>query len=379
MKAGTRHSVHLGTALALLLVLTARPESKTKKVPKNPVSEEVRFAMIQRAQIWSPVTVSKMDIRLGPQDKGAFEPNAKVRCDYVEGQLDGATPKFDCRLDDGSVVKVKYGLRGEIEGEVLATRLLWALGFGADRMYPAVVTCRGCAADPWTTRQRVAETHMFDPAVIERKASGHAIATQKIKGWAWPELNKVDRTQGGAPIEQREALQLLAVFIQHSDSKPEQQRLACLSHDSVDDEGNRTGECARPFMLLNDLGQTFGKANFLNRDNVSSVNFDGWSKTGVWKDKKSCIGNISLSRTGTLEHPKISEAGRAFLAGLLVQLTDRQLHDLFDVARVELRSRKPGSGERPATVDEWVAAFKQKRDEIVNRRCDDLTSRHASH
>jgi hypothetical protein len=320
-----------------------------------------------------------MDIRLGPQDKGAFEPNAKVRCDYVEGQLEGATPKFDCRLDDGSVVKVKYGLRGEIEGEVLATRLLWALGFGADRMYPAIVTCRGCAADPWTTRQRVAETHMFDPAVIERKASGHAIATQKIKGWAWPELNKVDRTQGGAPIEQREALQLLAVFIQHSDSKPEQQRLACLSHDSVDDEGNRTGECARPFMLLNDLGQTFGKANFLNRDNVSSVNFDGWSKTGVWKDKKSCIGNISLSRTGTLEHPKISEAGRAFLAGLLVQLTDRQLHDLFDVARVELRSRKPGSGERPATVDEWVAAFKQKRDEIVNRRCDDLTSRHASH
>jgi hypothetical protein len=74
MKAGTRHSVHLGTALALLLVLTARPESKTKKVPKNPVSEEVRFAMIQRAQIWSPVTISKMDIRLGPQDKGASSP-----------------------------------------------------------------------------------------------------------------------------------------------------------------------------------------------------------------------------------------------------------------------------------------------------------------
>jgi hypothetical protein len=145
-----------------------------------------------------------MQIRLGPQDKGAFEPNAKVRCDYVEGQLEGATPKFDCRLDDGSVVKVKYGLRGEVEGEVLATRLLWVLGFGADRMYPAVVTCRGCAADPWTTRQRVAETHTFDPAVIERKASGHAIATQKIKGWAWPELNKVDRTLGGAPIEQRE-------------------------------------------------------------------------------------------------------------------------------------------------------------------------------
>jgi hypothetical protein len=369
MKARMRHSVRLGTALTLLLFITATPESKTKKAPKNPVSEEARFAMIQRAQIWNPVTVSEMEIRLGPQGKGAFEPNAKVACDYVEGQLEGATPKFDCRLDDGSVVKVKYGLRGEVQGEVLATRLLWALGFGADHMYPAIVTCRGCAADPWTERRPVAETHVFDPAAIERKSPGHAIDAKKIKGWAWPELKMIDRTQGGAPIEQRDALQLLAVFIQHSDSKPEQQRLVCLSHDYVDDEGNRTGECAKPFMLLNDVGQTFGKANFLNRDNVSSVNFDGWSKIRVWKDKKSCVGNISLSRTGTLEYPKISEAGRAFLAGLLTQLTDRQLHDLFEVAGVELRSRKPGSGEPPATVDEWVAAFKEKRDEIANRQC----------
>ncbi len=242
------------------------------------VSEEARFAMIQRAQIWTPVTVSRMDVRRGPQGEGAFEPNAAVSCDYVEEKLNGAQPKFDCRLDDGSVVKVKYGLRGEVQGEVLATRLLWALGFGADRMYPVIVTCRGCAADPWTSRYTVTETHVFDPAVIERKAPGRAIETRKVKGWAWPELNMVDQTQGGAPIEQREALQLLAVFIQHTDSKPVQQRLVCLSHGNAGEAG-----CEKPFMLLNDVGQTFGKANFLNRDNVSSVNFDDWSETRVWE------------------------------------------------------------------------------------------------
>jgi hypothetical protein len=365
-----------GAALALLFFVVifvtgfvaVTPEARTKKPLKNPVSEEERFALIQRAQIWNPVTVREMDIRLGPQGKGAFEPGAKVECDYVEGELDGANPKFDCRLSDGTVVKVKYGT-GEVFGEVLSTRLLWALGFGADHMYPAAVTCRGCAADPWKHRHPVAETHLFDPAAIERKAPGHAIDTKRIKGWAWPELKMVDRTQGGAPIEQRDALTLLAVFIQHTDSKSEQQRLACLSHDYVDEEGNRTGECAKPFMLLNDVGQTFGKANFRNSDPVSSVNFDGWSKTRIWEDDKSCVGHMTSSHTGTLEHPQISEAGRAFLSGLLAQLTDRQLHDLFDVARVELRSRKPGSSEPPATVDEWVAAFKQKRDEIANRRC----------
>jgi hypothetical protein len=365
-----RPSVRAGAAFALLLFVAApgTPEPQLGRASKQ-VTEEERFALVQRAQVWNPVAVSQMDLRLGPQGKGALAPNAPVSCDYVEGRLEGAQPKFDCRLEDGSVVKVKYGLRGEVQGEVLATRLLWALGFGADRMYPVIVTCRGCAADPWTTRHAVAETHVFDPAVIERKAPGHTIEARKIKGWAWPELNMIDAVQGGATVEQREALELLAVFIQHSDSKPEQQRLVCLSHDAVDEDGNRTGGCEKPFMLLNDVGQTFGRANYLNRDNMSSVNFDGWSKSRVWEDDRSCKGHIALSRTGTLEHPKISEAGRAFLAGLLTQLTDRQLHDLFDVARVNLRSRKPGSSKPAATVDEWVAAFKQKRDEIVNRRC----------
>jgi len=369
-----RHAGRRWAALALLLFVTAPGTSAQTKSPLKQLSDEARVAIIRRAQVWTPVPVPEMDLRRGPQGEGAFEPNAAVSCDYVEEKLKGAQPKFDCRLDDGSVVKVKYGLHGEVQGEVLATRLLWALGFGADRMYPVIVTCRGCAADPWISRYTVTDTNVFDPAVIERKAPGHAVDTKKIRGWAWPELNLVDQAQGGAPIEQREALALLAAFIQHSDSKPAQQRLVCLSHGGAGEAG-----CAKPFMLLNDVGQTFGKANFLNRDHISSVNFDGWSKTRVWEDGTSCVGRIPQSRTGTLKNPKISEAGRAFLAGLLTQLTDRQLHDLFEVARVELRSRKPGSDERPATIDEWVTAFKEKRDEIVNRRCDDLTSRHASH
>ena len=73
--------------------------------------------------------------------------------------------------------------------------------------------------------------------------------------------------------------------------------------------------------------------------------------------------------SGTLGDPAISEAGRAFLAGLLLQLTDQQLHDLFEVGRVDSRSRKPNSSAPAATVDEWVAAFTHKRDEVVTNRC----------
>src|SRR5207247_2355989 len=163
--------------------------------------------------------------------------------------------KFQCAIAPGDEVKVKYGqANAEVYGEVAATRLLWALGFGADHMYPVTVECRDCPVDPARAPQERQHQVRFYPAAVERKMPG---------------------------------------------------------------------------------------------------------ETGRG------VGNIAKSVTGTLDHPVISEEGRAFLADLLMQLSDAQLHDLFAVARFPLRSlgMKPA---RPATtVDQWVEAFKAKRDEIV--------------
>jgi hypothetical protein len=121
--------------------------------------------------------------------------------------------------------------------------------------------------------------------------------------------------------------------------------------------------------MLHDVGLTFGHANFFNRTVTGSVNFDEWAATPIWRDRKACIGHLSQSITGTLGDPTISEEGRQFLADLLLQLTDAPLRDLFAVAYVDRRSRKPNSDEPPASVDEWVSAFKHKRDEIVSTHC----------
>ena len=87
----------------------------------------------------------------------------------------------------------------------------------------------------------------------------------------------------------------------------------------------------------------------------------------MWKDPQHCIGNLPPSQSGTLSYPKISEAGRAFLAGLLAQITDAQLRDLFSVARF---GEKPGeNGEGGGSVADWVSAFEKKRDEIAAARC----------
>ena len=322
---------------------------------------------MRKAQVWTPTDVSTMDMSLGPQGADAFAPNAMVTCDYVETRFSGASRKFACRIDSKDEVKVRYGAdNGEVQGAVLASRLLWALGFGADRVYPVRVTCRGCSLDPWTSRERSPGVHVFEPAAIERKPAGHEMSAGKQTGWTWPELALVDEAQGGAPMAHRDALTLLAVFMQHSDNKAEQQRLLCLPGGMTAD-----GTCSQSFMALHDVGLTFGHANFSNRADTASVNFVEWANTPVWRNARTCVGHMSKSSSGTLGDPTIHEAGRAFLADLLVQLTDDQLRKLFEVARVDRRSRDPHNDRAlpGATVDEWVSAFKHKRDEIVTNRC----------
>ena len=119
-------------------------------------------------------------------------------------------------------------------------------------------------------------------------------------------------------------------------------------------------------MMVNDLGQTFGRSNLFNRDAVGSVNLERWAKADVWTDAKPCVGDLPPSQTGSLDNPGISEAGRKFLADLLMQVSDAQLRDLFDVSRF---AQRKGGASRPATVDEWVDAFKKKRGEIASRTC----------
>lgn len=339
--------------------------SAADKDPYGNLSQEERMEAIRQAQVWAPVSTALLDLKTGPRMRGAFEPGETVTCDYFDKDSGGKTPKFWCRISPDDEVKAKYGEQnGEVYGEVAATRLLWALGFGADGMYPVKVICRGCSADPFNAEGKQSArgaSHTFDPAVIERPAPGDVMESSKDSGWGWVDLNSVDQTRGGAPVAHRDALKLLAVFMQHTDTKPAQQRLVCL--DKVKELSvSPGGTCKHPLMMLGDLGKTFGKANLFNKDNPGAVNLKAWSESEIWRGDSGCVGNMDQSFTGTLDRPKISEEGRRFLTELLTQLSDQQIRDLFEVSQFTRR-------DKTSTVDDWVRVFKEKRDEIANRRC----------
>ncbi len=332
------------------------------KNAKHSLTAEERSALLRRAQVWTPTKVASMDIMRGPREHG-FKPEADVSCTYADVRYGGRTPKFGCALTPKDVVKVRYGRdNGEVYAGVAATRLLWALGFGADALYPVHVICTGCPPKLDQEAEASGGALKFDIAAIERPFPGHNIqGGDEGHGWSWAELDQVDPAAGGAPLAQRDALKLLAVLLQHSDNKTDQQRLVCRSGGGHSRE--ELAACPDPFMMIHDLGETFGRSNLFNREAVGSVQLELWEKMPIWSDTEHCVGNLPPSQTGTLSNPIISEGGRAFLANLLAQMSDRQIRDLFTVARFD---QKPHGG---GPIDEWVSAFKQKRAEIAGATC----------
>lgn len=372
----------LGAVLSALLgCASSGAYGPSIETPIDPAPREIdrlsvteRRDLLDRAQVFRPIDTARLNLITGPANVKSFPFDATVECKFAfpDEPLSGVTPKFECEVGPKDVVKVKYGKdNGEVFAEVAATRLFWALGFVVDTMYPVRVTCVGCPENPHrasTTDWRLGRpgnvsTRVFDPAAIERKFDGEEIEVPKFKGWSWRELDAVVDNGIGATRAQLDGLKLLAAFVQHVDSKASNQALVCADGQiRRDGEGNET--CAQPLAMVKDLGSSFARAGKLT---FPKMKLESWRDVPVWKDGKTCQANLTSSIVGTLEHPHISEAGRQFLAQRLTLLSDKQLEDLFTVARVE--RRKDTVDGRPVTVADWVRVFKAKRDEIVNHRC----------
>ncbi|HEV7502635.1 MAG TPA: hypothetical protein VGQ33_21610, partial [Vicinamibacteria bacterium] len=248
------------------------------------VTAAERADAIHRASVWQPTAIAAMDLMVGPARSDSFTFDQKVACEYSvpTEPLGGATPKFLCALDPKDVVKVKYGRKnGEVYAAVAATRLFWALGFGADAIYPVQVTCRNCPIEPWfwKTEGRVAEK-TYELATIERRLPGDKIETTEDEGWKWAELETVDEHAGGASRAQRDALKLLMVLLQNSDTKANNQKVLCPPEAvGKDAAGNET--CARPLLYVHDVGYAFGAATLLD---TSKNNLRAWEGEAIWKD-----------------------------------------------------------------------------------------------
>ena len=409
-------SMMLGVAcsasVALLYAGSKRAEQdaaqdKGDKVDKEFYTAKDRLAAIQAATIYVPRAVSDANILQGPSQNPKqfqFHPDDKITGDFATpgSKMGGKTPKFSSKITkvestngqiktltadmDEEPLKVKYGAGdNEIYAEVVSTRLMWALGFYADSWFPVRVVCNNCPADP-EKGSGPTGVQTFDAATVVRKYPGHKMYQEgkSDEGWSWKEID----ASNGQPKSQRDALKLLAAFIQHSDNKPQQQRLVCDKVKVNQSTNPFTTTCDNSKMIVQDVGATFGGGGAFTSNDGAKMNLENWSGKKLWKkvgtpgtDEANCpvcqaILDKSLSASNGLSDPTISEEGRRMLAGLMCQLTDQQIQDLFKAAKVSTMPKyhnadgsfKQGLDE--ASIEkQWVEAFKAKREDLARGRC----------
>lgn len=323
----------------------------------------LRSALLERSKIFvtDGTGIGSLDLSKTPRDSMPMDPATPLTCRHEPDRISGTTTKFDCTLDDGTVVKVKYGTLPEPRAEIAATRLLAALGFASDHVtWVERVTCKGCNYSPYRIG-RLAEfyyarplvdwlskpmTQIFEHVSIERKFEARSINLVSLNGWSFAELDKVDAAKGGATRAEVDALRLMAVFLAHWDNKPPNQRLVCL--DSVDGDSHDP-RCEQPLLMLQDVGATFGP---------TKMRLEKWKAAPLWSDASSCRVDFTTMPYHGAGFPAltISEAGRALLAGRMRQLSERQISDLFTAAHFP-------------EPEAWVRVFLSRVGEIADRTC----------
>jgi hypothetical protein len=355
------------------------------------VTIEQRLENLSRAKVWKmPETpIESADLANTVDEKWGYDINSEVTCVWDPRKaINGMTEKFFCNTEDGKQIKVKYSLKKpnlEIQNEVLGTRLLAALGFGADKMFLVrKVTCIGCPSDPFkvarsytrgdeVTRaeiaarygRRISKTQVqfpnleksvtFEWVAIEKKLKGPKIESEEDEGWKWQEVGQIAESKGGASVAEVDALAIMLRFIMNSDFKGENQRIKCLSGKLVN------GYCEEPMAYMQDVGVAFGEGwDGLLGGGHDRLNLKGWTKEPFWQNRSTCTIFMKASPKADDYSRQISEEGRQFAFSLLNKLSDQQISDWFTAARIiNPLNRRVGSSVAP-----WVQAFKNKVREI---------------
>jgi hypothetical protein len=326
-------------------------------MPRPPDDEWAeRNRALARAKVFRRDAVfdaSRIDFSADPN--AGWVDGKLTTCRYKPDEVQGTTPKFDCLLESGEKVKVKYGYTKEIPSEIIASRLLHGLGFGADHVSQVEkVRCYGCPFQPFHTRalwELIGLTDFMDKRLdydsfrdfehvsVERNLKGKAIEAGDERGFAFYELKRIDPAQGGATRDEVDALRLMAVFLHHWDNKSSNQRLTC--------EGAKAADCDHPLAMIQDVGSEFGP---------KKVDLDNWKRYPVWHDAASCAVTMKSMPYdgGTFEDATITEKGRQLLGNRLKQISRAQIDALFSAAALD-------------NVPQWSAVFQDKVRQIVDR------------
>src|SRR6185503_20319960 len=124
--------------------------------------------------------------------------------------------------------------------------------------------------------------------------------------------------QGGSPRAEIDAFKLWLGFIDHGDTKTDNQKFACLK-STKNANNTRTCDPGEAVFYISDMGSTFGYSSASEK----KATLAGWSG----KDPIKVSGGNCTTTAKSVGDANISEAGRQLLANGLQRLLDAEKRD----------------------------------------------------
>lgn len=305
-----------------------------------------------------------------PVDEAGFAKPVICTANKDNSPGSGTTPKFYCSVAgvtevDGDLIRYKVKphfkgasrekRNGEVYGEFLASRFSKALGFFADDEWVADITCSDCEKS-LTRKFQGTPWNPFQPAAGIELALGKGIDVNCDGKDSGPLDRALDGLlRGGVSRAEIDAFKLWLAFIDHGDTKTDNQKFSCLDRKK---EGDRyTCPAGMAVYYVSDMGSTFGHST----DSEKKATLERWKQKDPIEVKS---GRCTTNAKG-VGNANISEAGRALLARELQRLLDAERSN-GTITQVFAASR---NAERDQPAEAWTAEFVRKANTIINARC----------
>lgn len=282
----------------------------------------------------------------------------------------GTTPKFHCSVpgvvdEDGELIRYKVKphfkgqspdkRNGEIYGEFLTSRFSKALGFFADDEWVADVICPDCEKS-LTKGFQGASFSGSEPAAGIELALGRGIDVKCNNKDGAPIEALENLLKSGGSRAEIDAYKLWLAFIDHGDTKTDNQKFSCLDSKKNPD-GTRICKPGQAVFYVSDAGSTWG----FSASSESKARLEKWKG----KDPIKVGGGRCTTTAKSVGSTQISEPGRQLLATGLQRLIDQEGSNGL-ITRVFRASR---NAERDAAPEAWTAEFVRKANTIINARC----------
>lgn len=296
--------------LALALIGAAACAPAIRRTGDAPLQPQ------QLAELWvAPDDITRRDLFHGPGGR-AHVPNPDERFEVTDVDTTGASPGYDVKDSKGRKWKVKLG--EEVQPEIVASRLLWAIGFHQPPMYyVAKLELDGGKPEHQGQSARLRAEFGYD----------------KEGDWSWHENPFVD----SRPLN---GMLVANLLLNNWDIKPSQNRIY-----EMDDPKQRP----RKRYVVQDLGASLGMTAWPTGTKNNIENFE----------VQRLIRNVTTDGVEfdyAARHQellkRLTPEDVVWTCRLLNQLTDQQWNDMFRAANYE-----------PELARRFITKLKQKMNE----------------